>query len=308
MVRRVLCVCFVFIVTCVFLSRQCSADVIVSTSMEKYQGKIIDVKPNQLLLAVREDDKVCVMSFEKDKIHKIEVEHFTFSEKFASIRLIPVNSSMKAKLFDEIVLEKGASFSGLMEIEAPEAVYFSLLSEGGVGIVEFRRDGIVGVQVACGFKRVLAKLYFWWKYFVCNCVEFMDRRKDKLNTSTIDGKPICEWKEQLEQEEIGAVVGKRRIFTPRALKEFLGGYYLLDEDERYELGVRDKYLILGMNHNYVKSILGESPNVSSEGRKEYWNYPNGSAVTFHRGRLVGYTRNSREAILRETELYFGEKS
>lgn len=86
-VRRVLSISFFCIVTYMVLSQESSADIVALRSGEEYQGKIIDAKPNHLLFATKEKNKVCVMSFEMDKIHKIEVTHFEFSEKFASIKL-----------------------------------------------------------------------------------------------------------------------------------------------------------------------------------------------------------------------------
>ena len=70
------------------------------------------------------------MSLKKDKINKIEVKQYEFVEMFESIKLIPFDRSVKAKIFDEIVLAEGYSFFGMIEFQRllrPESKIISLL-------------------------------------------------------------------------------------------------------------------------------------------------------------------------------------
>ena len=299
---------FLLFFSLIFLSSHSIADVITLRGGEKYQGMIVKAEPQQLLFQAEDRDGICVFSFHDSKIYSIELEPYEFSKKYVHLRLFPFWLRIDIKIFDELILDKGYSFFGLVEMETPKAAYFSLLTKSGIGIVEFKRDEIVGLERAPCLGRLLARAYFWWRYFLYDLNLWIKNLFLKMNPSTIDNKPIYEWKMELESQELDYSVQGRRIFTPRSLKTFLGGYYSLGVDERCKLfGTKEKYLFLEMKKDLVKSMLGENADIEVAKDKEYWSYPNGFGVIFYKDRLFGYTKCCRKKTINDVYRYFGDK-
>ncbi|RKY40980.1 MAG: hypothetical protein DRP85_07485 [Candidatus Makaraimicrobium thalassicum] len=304
--KKTVIVCFAFSVLSVFLPEICAADVITLKGGARYEGRIIDVDEGHLLL---EERAGLIWSFSSSHISTIELKPFEPSE--ASSLNFPVTFFAKflaeINAFDRLVLEKGAGFLGIVEKETTEAVYLSLLLEKmGIGIVEFEREGIVGIEGSYGIKRLLAKLYFKWRYFVNDFRLFMKKTVLRENLSTVDGAPIHEFMKELELKELKDSIGGRRVFTPRTLKKFLGPDRSL-RGNRHEKGVEERCLFLGMDRGDVKSILGDPPRVSGKRAEESWSYPTGLTAIFHGDRLIGYTKKNREKILGGIDRYFRDK-
>jgi len=296
-----------FIMFYMLTTEMCTSDIITLQSGQIHEGKIRDVTPDQLLFEAKQDKGTCVFSFNKKDIDKIKLKPFEFPEKYIILKLASFRMKVGIRIFDELIREKGSSFFGTVEIETPQVVYFSLLLEDGIGIVGFDRNEIVGIEGSRGFGKLLGKFYFRFRYFLYDLRIFVKEIFLKINPSTVGDKPIYEWMKEMGLNGSENTIGGRKIFTLRSLKSFLGGYYSLGADERYNLGAKEGFLILGMNHDQVKSILGDTAIVSIKNEKEYWNYPNKFEVTFHNGRLIGYTKKNRGKILEDTNLFFGDK-
>lgn len=301
--RRIIC----FLALISFSSQYCCAfaDIVVVNNTV-YQGSIVDVSKDNMLFMAHERHEKCVLSFHRKNIKAIVLKTFQFPPQTILIKFFFFTIPVSMEAFDRLIVEDGSCFAGSVEIETGQAVYLSLLLEKGMGIVEFEKNEIVGILGAVGWRRLLGRLYFKFKYFVYDVRYLFRRMFERRNASTIQGKSIAEWKTSLKQEEAGRNIGKRRMFTPETLKAFLGGYYSLAEKDRYDQAVKNGYLLLGMPKKDVNSVMGLKRSEEFRDGKERWSYPDGMELVLYRNRLVGYTKNSREKILHKIFKYYAE--
>jgi hypothetical protein len=307
MVRKKALICIVFsMLMTFFLQGAAFPDIVtLKDSYEKYEGNIIDVQRDGLLL---ESPQGCTWSFSGDKIGSIELKLFN----------VPVPHSQnipggflekrfaRKAVFDRLTLKEGGSFLGAVEVETPEAVYFSLLTTAGIAIVEFKRNEVEGVARSYGAKRKAAELYFRWRYFLHD-LKLVMSKKEEEGISSDDY--LQDYIYDVEVEGFEGGPGQRRVFTLRSLRKFLGKEYRYSDEERYAIGVKRKKLMLGMPPECTDAMFGKPLVVRHMDGKgdEYRSYPNGFAAVFHDGKLFKYTKKSREKITEDVNRYFGDK-
>ncbi len=271
-----------------------AADTLVLRGGDKIYGLILDAKEDAVLFKSANAEGVFVSSYSKTEIYSIELKEFTFPEEFM--------------IYDRLVLRGGTSFLGKVEVETPDALYFSLKLDDGVGIVEFDRDNVVAIEGTYGIKKFFGTMYYKWKYFVYDFVEFTNKKLSVAGQSTVGGVSLQNFLMDIEKEEAASgEVGERRTFTPRTLKIFLGANYFVNRDALYELGVQEKQVLMGMNKLQVGSILREIPAIKQNGDIEKWSYPSGITVDFHMEKVSGYTKKNREKIVQDVKRYYGDK-
>jgi len=306
MVGKKALICFVFsMLMTFFLQGTAFPDIVtLKDSHEKYEGNIIDVQSDWLLL---ESLQGCTWSFSVDKIGSIELKPFnvpvTYSQNIPG-GFLAKRFAQKA-VFDRLTLKGGGNFFGAVEVETPEAVYFSLLTTAGIAIVEFKRNEIEGVERSYGAKREAAELYFRWRYFLHDLKLAMSKKEEGISSDEY----LQDYMHDVEVEGFEGGIGQRRVFTLQSLREFLGKEYRYSDEERYKIGVKKKKLMLGMPPEYTDAILGNLlvvRHMDGSG-DEYRSYVNGFAAVFHEGRLIEYTKKSREKITEDVNLYFGDK-
>ncbi|MDD5634197.1 MAG: hypothetical protein PHW46_02855 [Candidatus Omnitrophica bacterium] len=287
---------FIYITLLVFFllgGSKASADVVYMRTGAKYEGLIIDADENEILFKARNDGKYFIGSFYKKDIENLELAPYNFPEK--------------ATMFDELIFEKGADLEGRVEIETPDAVYFSLHLKGGVGIVEIKRSSILGIEGAYGLRNNMAKTYFRSLYFLYDAKQSLQRAIKERKISAFTKSPSSGLDNASGTDQLDNIVAGRKVFLPRSLKNFLGEKYSLTKDQQYELGVKGKYLVLGMDKEQIKAVLGD-PGERENGKvKEYWVYPNGVTVVLFKDKLVGYTKKNRKKILEDVNKFYGDK-
>lgn len=300
-----------------------SEDIVELKDGEIYLGRILRASGESLLFAARERGDVCVMSFERDLVRKISLGQYDIKALFESMGLIPsemvwrrylpeIGSGavriLKNRIFDEIVLPDGRSFLGKTEIETPKAIYFSILLEKGIGIVEFRRDSFLGLQSARGISKHFGSLYFWWRYLSHDLRIFIKKITGGTAGEKGPERTISGWKRRIEIEEVPADLEDMIIKDAAGFRKFIRWYLFLTEQQRHSMGVRRKYPVFGMSPIDVKLIFGRPSSVvkCADSIKEYWSFEDGRAAAFYKGKLSGYTRKSREKVFSDVLANFGD--
>jgi hypothetical protein len=283
------------------------SDIIITKGGDEYHGTIMEVSPGNILI---ETDKrgFCILSLESECIAQIVMEEYKWPVKDIQIWIHPFYVKVPLSIFDELFLIKGGRYFGMVEMETKNAIYFSLFLRRGTGIVEFEKDSVVGLKGSYGFNKLIARFYFWWKYFLYDLKIHWHRFRYRVNPSEIDGVPIYEWLKETEKQEIASVVGGRKVFTRRTLREYLDDYPKEEEDGKsIEPTVAGQYLILGMKKDEVESILGKPEKTPKNKNTEVWVYDGSFELVFYKQQLISYMEKSRKEIISELKSLFGDK-
>ena len=291
---------FLLVVFLFFLSSICFGDVIILERGEKLEGKIINADSEKILFKAKIEKDAIVCSFDKQQITKIKLSPYEFPTQFT--------------IFDKFNFKVGDYWFGLVELETPEAIYFSLAMDTGVGIVELPRRLFIGIDGTYGYRKMLAKIFFFWRNLICDLKFFISKAIYKKDM-TLDMKIFNQIANKIKQEkwdkEIANIAKEARdkglseeeikqkimaakieykVYRPKVFKKEFKRYLASEKNELYELGVKNKCVMLEMNSDYVKRISGSPSEKIRKYGKEYWEYNNGDVVIFRNGKVVSYSK------------------
>lgn len=278
------------------------ADVIELKNGDVLEGRIVGVDQNQILAEVTMNGDILTSSFEGSQIARIKLE--------------PFELPLKLVIFDRLYLGKAGYFSGLIELEMPDAIYFSLLLKQGSAIVRFSQNEIIGVERSYGFKRVLAKAFFGFKrtahrvkIFFLETVgrkrtkkitegdaeDALNRIEEKKQRSKINDITAQVRNGDITQQEAAKMIEdlafEKKVYSIEDFQKAFKKYLNMDEGELFQLGVKEKSLMLGMLPEQVIMIWGEPIDIKKASGLDTWYYPEGYEAVFYDGKLVSYSKS-----------------